>query len=192
MKKNIIATMLCLTMIIAICMSFASCDSNDSIEIKVFLKGSETPRTIITKESGESFLSKEYMESVQTLDDSRMYLGLYVDKDCKIKYDDTIRLVEDLILYVDYRLMFNATTVKFVYEGDAYCIFREQNDVLTVNDFIISAYGMPMDGKTVEFYADCLMTKPLAYEGNKLSAIENIEVSVSFDAHEYTIYVKAI
>lgn len=192
MKKNIIATMLCLTMIIAICMSFASCDSNDSIEIKVFLKGTETPRTIITKESGESFLSKEYMESVQTLDDSRVYLGLYIDKECKIKYDDSVNPIEDLILYVDSRLMFNATTVKFIFEGNTYCIFREQNDVLTVDDFIISAYGMPMNGKTVEFYADCLMTKPLAYEENELSTIENIEVLESFDAHEYTIYVKAI
>lgn len=115
--------------------------------------------------------------------------GFYLDKECTKKYNFDTKINEDTDLYVLYCHMLSKF-ICFVFEGENYYFYVENDDVkLTIDSFVVSAYGKEIDRDKLKFYSDENMIRRIDIVGQTFETIKHEDVS---ELHYPTkhIYVK--
>gem|GEM_PF-6416954 len=163
MKRTLlIVAIICL--VASTCICFVSCGekSSDDIIVSVYVNNghevSKTPIKTFSKENGEHISMSELFD--MPLMDT-VTLGYYLDKDCKIKYDESAPIVSSMTLYVYQRPFIPGNgfdsdycLITYVYNGNQYRIIRSFDCRLSAEDFVASAYGKPLDSSKLHFYLD--------------------------------------
>lgn len=173
MKKAIIAVLLIVLIVIAI-PTFVACDEQDDT-VTVTIHNSNSRPIVIEKQKGDTITFREYGEKTSNLITGTIDLGLYVDKECKVKYNEDTKLDKDITLYVDYRVLgserYTWGLMTFVFNGENHSMFKALNEPLTSTDFAITAYGKPVDSSKLKYYSDEEMTDELDIEGKTLDEL---------------------
>lgn len=117
--------------------------------------------------------------------------GFYLDKGCTKKYNLDTKINEDTDLYTLY-CSNGSNFVTFCFEGVNYYFFVEDvNAELTVDSFVVSAYGKELDREKIQFYRDENMTKRIDITGQ---TFDTLGVSLESPLFYYTktLYVKLV
>lgn len=113
------------------------------------------------------------------------YTGPFWDEACFHKRDDLLQVTDDMTLYVK-KCSESASVVDFVLDGETYTLIPDENQNLSVTDFVTTAYGKYADASDFKFYKDKEMTQEISFEG-----LVYTELNLSF-WNRYTVYVKRI
>lgn len=192
--KNKVLAFLCVIVLVLSVFTFISCNSNKvSISIYSVSEGREENCKLeftIDIDYGETFTWKDYIKNLKNNDSGMITLGLYTDQACRIKYNENASVNKDIILYVDRRSIGsseNYCRIDFVYQNEEYSIFRNLDEMLTVNDFTVSAYGKQIEDSILKFYSDSNMENQIDITNKKVSELKQEN---GIDLGRIVIYVK--
>lgn len=184
----IILTVCCFALLTA-------CDkeqSSDDCEIKfVTVSGGTTAETYTTKVArGQTIGLPDYLAFVSKpgpddIGGHYNYTGFFWDEECFHKRDDSLQVTNSMTLYVKKRSE-STSVVDFILDGETYTLIPDENQNLSVTDFVTTAYGKYVDASIFRFYKDKEMTQEISFEG-----LAYTELDLGF-WNRYTVYVKQI
>ena len=199
MKKNfalILTTCLLLTMLMT---AFVAC--NNTVTLRIYRlelydakNGNiSTPSLIYQISNGHPFTVSEYKDIIVKDDKiygAPLYLGFYSDKQCTKKVHPDTKFSKDTDLYT--LVVFSGADlflIKFVFEGQEYMFYQSFQVPITIDDFVVSAYGKELDRTKLHFFSDEAMTNEIEIIGKTYDELV-LEETTLFYQNEKTVYIK--
>ena len=197
MKKKIVIVLLTCVLLSLALFSFAGCNrklvtvnfyaisypNSDDVKLE-FSDIQWSGRSVVVDGYVE-----DYNEKHKNLCGGGFGWGFFLDKGCTKKYNLDTKINEDTDLYTLY-CSNGSNFVTFCFEGINYYFFVEDiNAELTVDSFVVSAYGKELDREKIQFYRDEKMTKRIDITGQ---TFDTLGVSLQSPLFYYTkvLYVK--
>lgn len=198
MKRKIAIVLLTCVLLLTILCSFVGCNRklvtvniyaisypNSEKTYQLFSNTQWSGMPVVFKKNLSQYIPKHYLVA----DDFKGF-GYYLDIECTKKYNLSTKIEEDTDLY----MLFCESGSKFVvfcFEGEDYYFFVEDiNAELTVDSFVVSAYGKELDREKIQFYIDEKMTRRIDITGQ---TFDTLGVSMHEEESYYyakTLYVK--
>lgn len=199
MKKKfalILTTCLLLTMLMT---AFVAC--NNTVTLRIYRlelydakNGNiSTPSLIYQINNGHPFTVSEYKDIIVKDDKiygAPLYLGFYSDKQCTKKVHPDTKFSKDTDLYT--LVVFSGADfflIKFVFEGQEYMFYQSFQVPITIDDFVVSAYGKELDRTKLHFFSDEAMTNEIEIIGKTYDELV-LEETTLFYQNEKTVYIK--
>lgn len=209
MKKKFTLIMVTCLVFTLLMTAFIACDDNedndkkeeteDMITLSVYnaCLDLSTPSLVYQQETGKSFTVADYTSIIYNGEEvygGPIYTGFYFDEQCtKVVHSDTV-FNKDTSLYVSVISSGTKTyMIDFVFEGVSYTFYQENKTPLTLDDFVVSAYGKELDRAKLRFFSNESMTDEIEIVGKTFDDLES-EESVEFFPTWYvkTVYVELI
>lgn len=192
----ILTTCLLITLLMA---AFVAC--NNTITLRIYRlelydakNGNiSTPSLTYQLNNGHMFTVSEYKDIVHKDDriyGAPLYLGFYSDKQCTKKVHPDTKFSKDTDLYT--MVVFSGADlffIKFVFEGQEYMFYQSFQAPITIDDFVVSAYGKELDRTKLHFFSDEAMTNEIEIAGKTYDELA-LEETPLFSHNEKTVYVK--
>ena len=142
---------------------------------------------VVFKKDILQFIPKHYLVA----DDFKGF-GYYLDIECTKKYNLNTKIEEDTDLYTLF-CEGGSNFVVFCFEGEEYFFFVEDIDAeLTVDSFVVSAYGKELDREKIQFYRDEKMTKRIDITGQTFDTLgASLQEKESY-YYAKTLYVELV
>lgn len=187
---------------------FVACDDNKENDEKAEEKlitltvyevnvNPNEPTLVHQQKSGQRFTVSDYHYVIydgQTVYGPIFTLGFYYDAQCTQKVHSETVFDSDTNLYVLQIIPAMETyMIDFVVDGDSYTLYQESKTALSVDDFVMSAYGKEIDRTKLQFFSDEEMTNQIDIVGKTYDDLE-LEQTDQFTPywHFKTIYVKLV
>lgn len=165
-------------LIFVILFTFTACSmfSQDekTVTVKVFSlytdnKAHPLREYVCEQNEGEKFSVEDYWNECgnnHRLSFSHsMRCGFYLDKECTKKFHIDTTINKDTSLYALY-CSAGTKLIDFIFENEPYYYFVEdENATITLDMFVVSAYGKELDKEKLRFYSDSRFTRRLYVEG---------------------------
>lgn len=199
MKKKftlILITCLLLTLLMT---AFVACNNTVTLRIyRLELYDAKNgnipaPSLIYQLNNEHPFTISEYKDIIVKDDKiygSPLYLGFYSDKQCTKKVHPDTKFSKDTDLYT--LVVFSGADlffIKFVFEGQEYMFYQSFQVPITIDDFVVSAYGKELDRTKLHFFSDEAMTNEIEIIGKTYDELV-LEETLLFYHNEKTVYVK--
>lgn len=201
MRKKV-ALILTTCLLLALLMAaFVAC--NNTVTLRIYrlelydAKNGNIPTPSLTYQlnNGHSFTISEYKDIVHKDDKiygAPLYLGFYSDKQCTKKVHPDTKFSKDTDLYT--LVVFSGSNlffIKFVFEGQEYMFYQSFQAPITIDDFVVSAYGKELDRTKLHFFSDEAMTNEIEIAGKTYDELA-LEETPLFYHNEKTVYVKLL
>lgn len=159
--------------------------------------GKTTEQTLAHQQkSGQCFTVSDYQYVINggPLCGPILMLGFYYDAQCTQKVHPETVFDSDTNLYVICIIPATVTyMIDFVFDGNAYTLYQKNKTALSVDDFVVSAYGKEIDRAKLQFFSDEEMTNQIDIVGKTYDDLELEQLDYfAPNWHFKTVYVKLI
>lgn len=198
MKKRFAVFVLCMVLVLS-AMAFVACNNTVTLRIyRLELYDAKNgnipaPSLIYQLNNEQPFTISEYKDIIVKDDriyGAPLYLGFYSDKQCTKKVHPDTKFSKDTDLYT--LVVFSGADlffIKFVFEGQEYMFYQSFQVPITIDDFVVSAYGKELDRTKLHFFSDEAMTNEIEIIGKTYDELV-LEETPLFYHNEKTVYVK--
>lgn len=201
MKKKF-ALILTTCLLLAVLMTaFVACD-NKTVTLSVYtvylskFEGNYVvePKLIHEQKVGAFTLNnyKYIINEGETAYGGPCYLGLYYDLQCTKKVHPDTVFKKNTTLYALGIVPINEVyLICFQYEDQTYTFYQQQKEPLTMDDFVVSAYGKELDRTKLAFFRDEEMTQRIELEGKTFDTL-GAKLVENSSWYARRVYVKLI